>query len=789
MVDPLPESFALIMKGDSVTMVKIASSSIGALNCFWTFQRLKGQEKLCEKLSDENCNIRDLELREIFWEAMKKGELRISLNMLLDRWSAKNGTSEEVLVENLKGELKDGNLTILVVAASAHLQREWHERAMKDLKSAINVPEARVFLSPVLTKPPLQLLDCLDEYFKKELLVLKVVYLKRLCKSCFALLIPNSSWVGLAKRSGFSFQEEGQKKGRWILRKCKGTRRCEWTPQSDTAERKADLIRFMREGLEDWPSVGVFLESARIFGPPSLQPSPARRSRLAALYCILEEITGLESQVDSDEEEEDEMMRCADLDEKFLDGEGLSTNTRSTMFSEMDWGLFPPPMCMGRQRTWPAPRSAMQMVHLLSQECDSEKRAKSVVRGKRVLNRTRAYARLGTMLNKLRYEEGILVDGEWITEASRAAALLDSAGYDGDVIDEWVGDSNISSDLLMAMIAAKWRRFNGERNSGAAPDAQEVLGGLLLAQAMSHGQGRSHRIRKPIVGMLWRHERLRGKLPLASRGGSVGMGMDTCRSDHDIFLQIKHGDEDMVQTVYEVLLDLQRQSTGHEERLKRAKVVRKDFAVEIQDFYRGRDFDLVPYTVKPELQECQWDIDRKVWQRILHRDLAPKLQELSQEHPDGFSMTRLLKIYNESLPPLRRSAERQKAPLISLHLPLLVLGARDQQKFDSCHDPQSYFLESLKFIRERWSCEVLETVTLQEIGAEVHLQRMTKKYREAGMEEEFARRLDEHLVILTKLCEEEGRDKAAAERIIQGVRGLFDSQNLLAPEPAYRSRL
>ena len=296
-----------------------------------------------------------------------------------------------------------------------------------------------------------------------RLLVLKVVYLKRLCKSCFALLIPNSSWVGLAKRSGFSFQEEGQKKGRWILRKCKGTRRCEWTPQSDTAERKADLIRFMREGLEDWPSVGVFLESARIFGPPSLQPSPARRSRLAALYCILEEITGLESQVDSDEEEEDEMMRCADLDEKFLDGEGLSTNTRSTMFSEMDWGLFPPPMCMGRQRTWPAPRSAMQMVHLLSQECDSEKRAKSVVRGKRVLNRTRAYARLGTMLNKLRYEEGILVDGEWITEASRAAALLDSAGYDGDVIDEWVGDSNISSDLLMAMIAAKWRRFNGER--------------------------------------------------------------------------------------------------------------------------------------------------------------------------------------------------------------------------------------------------------------------------------------------------------------------------------------
>ncbi|CAE7385568.1 unnamed protein product [Symbiodinium natans] len=268
------------------------------------------------------------------------------------------------------------------------------------------------------------------------------------------------------------------------------------------------------------------------------------------------------------------------------------------------------------------------------------------------------------------------------------------------------------------MMVAKWRRFNQGRNSEAAPDAQEILAGLLLAQAMSHGQGRSHRLRKPIVGLLWRHERLRGNLPSVCRGGSVGMGMDTSSSDHDIFLRFKDGEKDMVQILYEVVLDLQKQNATHA-RLKRAKIVRKDFAVEIQNYYRFRDFDLVPYTVKPGptgLEDCQWDEGRNVWQRILHSDLTPKLQELSEKHPDGFSMTRLLKIYNESLPRLRKSGEKKKPPLISLHIPLMVLGALDQRKLDSCKDPQGYFLESLKHIRHNWArAEVCKRLELKPI--------------------------------------------------------------------------
>ena len=53
------------------------------------------------------------------------------------------------------------------------------------------------------------------------------------------------------------------------------------------------------------------------------------------------------------------------------------------------------------------------------------------------------------------------------------------------------------------------------------------------------------------------------------------MGMDTSSSDHDIFVQIKDGDADMVQLLHDVILDLQQKDTHY--RLKRSKIVRKDF--------------------------------------------------------------------------------------------------------------------------------------------------------------------------------------------------------------------
>lgn len=244
--------------------------------------------------------------------------------------------------------------------------------------------------------------------------------------------------------------------GEEFLTKPRETRRIEWQPTTDTTERKADLRSFMGD-LEDWPSPGILLESARLFGPTSLQPSPPRRSRLAALLCILREITG-----DSDEAQVFE----ADEDEAVVEeSDGGHTKMSNTeMFQEMEW-LFPAPYVP--ENVWPAPRTPLQMVELLSKRCDPCKAASTVVKGKRVLNHTRPYARVCTMLNKLTYDESIntLVDGSYVTQASTARALLKAAGYDEEVLEDWLGDENeIFFDLLVAMIMAKWRRFNEGRS-------------------------------------------------------------------------------------------------------------------------------------------------------------------------------------------------------------------------------------------------------------------------------------------------------------------------------------
>lgn len=268
--------------------------------------------------------------------------------------------------------------------------------------------------------------------------------------------------------------------------------------------------------------------------------------------------------------------------------------------------------------------------------------------------------------------------------------------------------------------------------------------------------------------------------------GSVGMGMDTSSSDHDIFVQIKDGDADMVQLLHDVILDLQQKDTHY--RLKRSKIVRKDFAIEIQGYYRARDFDIVPYTIRPDEGECQWDAERGVWQPILHKKLTPKLQELSEDQPDAFLMTRLLKIWNESLPTLRKSDTNDKVPLISLHIPLMVLAARDHGVLDVCQNPQGFFLKSLKFLQENWWRSDLACQTLEGIEADAHLQRMCKKYRDAAMHEELSQLLDDHVKILEFLCQQQGNDKRTADLIVSQLRFMFGGE-LLTPRPAYKAPL
>lgn len=45
-----------------------------------------GDQKLCESLSEKNCRVQAADLRDIFWEAMKEGDLRLSLQTFLERF-------------------------------------------------------------------------------------------------------------------------------------------------------------------------------------------------------------------------------------------------------------------------------------------------------------------------------------------------------------------------------------------------------------------------------------------------------------------------------------------------------------------------------------------------------------------------------------------------------------------------------------------------------------------------------------------------------------------------------
>lgn len=283
------------------------------------------------------------------------------------------------------------------------------------------------------------------------------------------------------------------------------------------------------------------------------------------------------------------------------------------------------------------------------------------------------------------------------------------------------------------------------------------------------------------------------------------MGLDTMHSDHDIFLHIKDGDEDMVQLLYEdwreerkdlklilrsarnagmsacTLRDgslygciwlpnllvfcecgpgvpgvagrpyntstlqtseagaqgIRRRSPGAEvsqtgsgNRLIGLQVPQAMSC--LQGYYRTRDFDLVPLTVRDG--EKQWDPKRRCWQPILHKNLAPRLQQFSGQHPDGYLVARILKFWNESLPPLRHG----KAPFVSIHLPLMLLAARDHGRLEPCQRPQGYMMAAAEFISEVWQKAELDEkdVTWKEVAAEPHLERITRKYLEANMEKE-----------------------------------------------------
>ena len=556
-----------------------------------------------------------------------------------------------------------------------------------------------------------------------------------------------------------------------------------WKPSDNILQRKEDLASFIGGSSSKWPCVGVLLESARIFGPPSLQPRADRRSRLTALLWLLEDIEGADKTTGSDgagsQDESEECNQWDEFGEYGEDGWDYDCEEIHSLASQAFSQTKDP---------WPIPEDLELNVwprHVDHYSVEDTvvwccKRAASrqlgALQGKRVIRMTAGHHLLGVFVQNLIY--GLEATPEGSLEPERVQSLLCRVGAApaqyADVLPE-----GSSFDLVLAvMVACFYRQLRGSSCHGALR-VPEVLEGLLIAKALCRGQGRCHQLRRSILGLLRRHPVLLGRVETMCRGGSVAMGLDTTNSDHDIFLCLRDGGQDMVEELHRVVLELKE--TCGRVRLQRAEVVKKDFAVEIKNYYRHRDFDLVPVTfLQSHVGEQQWDPQRQVWQALLHPRLAPKLQLLSEKHPSAFFAMRLVKMWNETL-----DLRQGKPPLVTLHIPLLTLGAWQSGRLEECDSLQAYLLQILQYIQENWLRQDLgsEETLLRELEVEPHLRRMIAKYGDA-MRQDFPRVLEQGLQWLRTASRP--RADASAAQLVEGTCRLFGCGQLLSRNPCSR---
>ncbi|CAE7544328.1 unnamed protein product [Symbiodinium necroappetens] len=759
------------------------------------------QRCLAEGLTDQSCAVEDEDLRSVLWEGMMEGKLRLSLQVLKPKLLQKKRCAEEAVLRLLASELEKGNLVVIVAAERGDLATEWNmkdwgnpEESVRSMKEAWTQQSVQLLFSPILREPPRSLLTCLLEYFQLEQLSPTVTHLRNACVSIFALEVPPDGWRRLAKEGGFRCSKRKTIDGQtlWWISSPGKRGSVKWQASSCTKERQAALLLWVAS-FDSWPSMGVLLESARLFGPDF-----ARLARLPVLYTLLraalagrqpmedddegfedsETLAGDEGEEHEEEGEDEEEEGEGEADEESHCGSDMSGSSEG--LGERRGKMFPP--CTKEVVRWPPLRTPQELVRdaFANWRRLGEKINRRGLKGRRVIKLAGSDKHMRKIINKLEYDLPQVEAGQNaidVVAADDAEALLHAAGMSESVIQGWVRREPFPRDVLVAMVVAEYRRLVQPSKTGPesdGPTAQEIFAALLHAKGLSHGQGRSHRIRQQILGPLRKHPQLAGRILNTSRGGSIGMFLDTPGSDHDIFLHIKDGGSDMVETLHRVLKDLQQQAS-EDSRLARATVVRKDFAVGLIDYYH-RDYDLVPVTNRPDLEgDYQWDPCRQVWQPVLHQRLAPKLQELSESKKDAFFVLRALKFWNEALPPVRGSetSGKKKAPLISVHIPLLVLAAEDKGRLDSTGTPQACLLATLHFVKENWRCPSFDNAALHEVDADPHLRRITNKYTLGLMDQCFPQLLHESIALIEGAARECGSDREAADRVVTLVRSFF----------------
>ena len=93
------------------------------------------------------------------------------------------GSGDSKILQMLQTEILKENLVLLVAASSAKKADDRGIEVLQNLAACIGDSEVCVLVSPVLTKPPASLMECLMAYCKQELLRPSFLTLKKLAET------------------------------------------------------------------------------------------------------------------------------------------------------------------------------------------------------------------------------------------------------------------------------------------------------------------------------------------------------------------------------------------------------------------------------------------------------------------------------------------------------------------------------------------------------------------------------------------------------------------------------
>eukprot|EP00397_Hematodinium_sp_SG-2012_P000818 GEMP01000819.1.p1 GENE.GEMP01000819.1~~GEMP01000819.1.p1 ORF type:complete len:1331 (+),score=284.02 GEMP01000819.1:167-4159(+) len=698
------------------------------------------------------CSVEPATLRSILVYHIRTGQLRVELQEIMRVWRERDSTiTEDDIMWHVDNGIASGQLVPFVVArtGSEACILSVYSKTVSAMAFRGSPATSALFLSPVLRAPPRDLLHPLHKYFCTEKAQCTIGWLKYVCGSHFALRLGFQDWCRLANESKgeFKFVVSRAKNDRLshlkksllaLLRRNTNSPHRTKPTGNNVEERIKQLDQFV--GAYPWPSCEVLLESAKRFGHESLRPAPGKRSRMHALRWLLQEVAKkrgvpfasfFENKESIEDDFEDDCgMQVASFTESNEDIEDDFDNECGMQVASLsqhdkgkasdfdddhnDYGInvgslsspWSPPMA-GVNVTYRRTRSNNMSLcfNWIDFAFARYHPHRAHTHSARVVRQASDDHLARFFSNQLTHGLPQKIDA---TVANNILRRCGSAAMDLRV-------ECVSRDLLVALVLGA---INQQDQMRMVAQKRKILSDWCRAKASLRGQGRVKGDRRQVIGLLLRSPKL--VIAHATRVGSVGLGIDTALSDHDILIELENGGTDMVERVYDAVLELQRDAfvVTHFLNFANAVVKKGTFAVSISCYRRSIEFDVVPVTSHPDKQIpglWHWSPLTQTWKENMMRQIATRLQSIVATLPNAFHAMRLVKMWNESqLPKLRVSSHSEsalKSPLVGIHMVLLMLQAHQMGAFAEHETTEQSLKAMLWYIKVHW-----DDVTVPEGG-------------------------------------------------------------------------